>query len=65
MNVAYWLYLQAYFENLEGFDLSQVGETFTVRLVKTNTVDQEAIKKFAIYRDDVIRQVQGIIRHDA
>ncbi len=65
MNVAYWLYLQAYFENLEGFDLSQVGETFTVRLLKTNTVDQEAIKKFAIYRDDVIRQVQGIIRHDA
>lgn len=65
LNVAYWLYLQAYFENLEGFDLSQVGETFTVRLLKANTVDQEAIKKFAIYRDDVIRQVQGIIRYDA
>ncbi|KAB8315054.1 DUF4365 domain-containing protein [Tolypothrix campylonemoides VB511288] len=65
LDVAYWLYLQAYFENLEGFDLSQVGQSVTVRLPKKNLVDQEAIKKFARYRDDVLRQIKGVIRHDA
>lgn len=64
LDVAYWLYLQAYFENLEGFDLSQVGQFITVRLLKKNLVDQEAIKKFARYRDDVLRQIKGVIRHD-
>ena len=49
-DVAYWLYLQAYFENWEGFDLSQVGETVTVHLPKANRVDREAIKQFARYR---------------
>ncbi|MDJ0799015.1 MAG: DUF4365 domain-containing protein [Calothrix sp. MO_167.B12] len=64
-NVSYWLYLQAYFESLEGFDLSTIGETFTVRLSKTNILNEEVIKKFAKYRDDVLRQLQGVIRHNA
>lgn len=45
LDVAYWLYLQAYFENWQGFDLSQVRETITVRLPKVHIVDREAIKK--------------------
>lgn len=52
LDVAYWLYLQAYFENWQGFDLSQVRETITVRLPKVHIVDREAIKRFARYRDD-------------
>lgn len=64
-DVAYWLYLQAYFENWEGFDLSRVGETVTVHLPKANRVDREAIKQFARYRDDVLRQIHEVIRHNA
>jgi len=64
-DVAYWLYLQSYFENWEGFNLSQVGETVTVHLPKANRVDREAIKQFARYRDDVLRQIQDVIRHNA
>ncbi|MDJ0619947.1 MAG: DUF4365 domain-containing protein [Calothrix sp. MO_192.B10] len=64
-NVSYWLYLQAYFESLEGFDLSTIGETFTVRLSKTNILNEEAIKKFAKYRDDILKQLRGVIRHNA
>ncbi|MEC4818158.1 MAG: DUF4365 domain-containing protein [Scytonema sp. PMC 1069.18] len=60
---AYWLYLQAYFESLEGFDLSKVGESVTVRLSKNNRLDQQAIKKFARFRDEVLNQLQGVIRH--
>jgi hypothetical protein len=42
LDIAYWLYLQAYFENWPGFDLSKVGESVTVHLPKTNILDQEA-----------------------
>lgn len=44
---AYWLYLQAYFESLEKFDLSQAGNSVTVRLPKDNILNQQAIKIFA------------------
>ena len=65
MDIAYWLYLQAYFENLEGFDLSQVGETVTVYLPKANIIDRESIKQFARYRNNILTQLQGVIRHNA
>lgn len=64
MDIAYWLYLQAYFENLEGFNFSQIGETVTVRIPKTNIVDREAIKKFARYKENVLSQLKGVIRHN-
>ena len=64
-DVAYWLYLQAYFENLVNFDLTQVGETITVHLPKENVVDQVAIRAFAWYKDDVLNQIQGVIHHNA
>ncbi|MCE2719138.1 MAG: DUF4365 domain-containing protein [Anabaena sp. 49628_E55] len=63
LDIAYWLYLQAYFENWAGFDLSKVGESVTVHLPKTNILDQEAIKKFAEYRNCILNQLQGVIRH--
>lgn len=46
-DIAYWLYLQAYFEAMVNFDLSRVGATVTVNLSKKNTVNSEAIAKFA------------------
>jgi Domain of unknown function (DUF4365) len=63
-NEAYWLYLQAYFENLEKFDLRQVRDSMVVRVPKKNIINQEAIKKFATFKNDVIKQLRGIVRHD-
>ncbi|UBF24533.1 DUF4365 domain-containing protein [Kovacikia minuta CCNUW1] len=62
-DMAYWLYLQAYFENQPGFDLSQIGETATVHLRKANIVNQAAIRKFAEYKQDILAQLQEVIRH--
>ncbi|GEM_PF-2756815 len=45
--------------------LSKIGSTFTVRLSQGNILDEEAIKKFAKYRDDVLKQLRGVIRHNA
>ncbi|KAM3103610.1 DUF4365 domain-containing protein [Phormidesmis sp. 146-12] len=63
-DVAYWLYVQAYFEQLTISDLPQTGETVTVYLSKQNILDQEAIRTFARYRDIVLQQLQGVIHHD-
>jgi hypothetical protein len=61
---AYWLYLQAYFESIEGFDLSQVGESVTVRLSKDNILNQNAIAIFAKFKSDILNQLKGVIRHN-
>lgn len=62
---AYWLYVQAYFESEPEFDLGSAGETVTVHLPKANVLHQQSIRTMARYRDDVLRQVQGVIRHYA
>ncbi|NEQ14973.1 DUF4365 domain-containing protein [Moorena sp. SIO2C4] len=63
LDLAYWLYLQAYFENWENFDPWQMEETITVNLPKKNIINQNAIKKFARYKNDVLRQLPGVIRY--
>jgi Domain of unknown function (DUF4365) len=65
VNLAYWLYVQAFFERQVGFDLSQMGDTVTVHLPTSNIVNQEAIRQFARYKEDVLTQIQGVIRHYA
>lgn len=62
-DLAYWLYVQAYFERQLGFDLAQVGETVTVYLPTSNILNQEAVRQFAQYKGNVLAQVQGVIRH--
>jgi Domain of unknown function (DUF4365) len=62
-NLAYWLYIQAYFERQFGFNLTQGGETVTVYLLTGNILSQEAIHQFARYKENVLTQVQGVIRH--
>ncbi|MUG95947.1 DUF4365 domain-containing protein [Scytonema sp. UIC 10036] len=60
---AYWLYLQAYFESLEEFDISKIRESVTIRLPKDNILNQQASEKFAKFKNDVLNQLQGVIRH--
>jgi hypothetical protein len=62
-DLAYWLYIQSYFEHQFGFDLAQVGETITVYLPTRNILNQEAIRLFARYKANVLTQIQGVIRH--
>ncbi len=61
---AYWLYLQAYFERLENFDLSKIGETITAYIPKNNILTQENIDKFAKYKNDLLKQIRGVIKHE-
>ena len=63
---AYWLYLQAYFEQLENFNLSQVNQVITIYIYisKENIVNQQSIQKFAQYKNSIIQQLKGVIHHE-
>jgi hypothetical protein len=61
---AYWLYVQAYFESLPGFDLKRAGETVTVRVPTSNVLDPGAIRAFARYRDQILAQMKGRVTHE-
>jgi len=58
-DIAYWLYVQAYFERRHGFSLDQMGHTVTVRIPKFNVLDEAVVKQFARLKNDVLRQTGG------
>jgi hypothetical protein len=61
--IAYWLYIQAYFTRQLGFDVARTGKTVTVHVPKSNVVDQAAIRRFAEFKADVARQTKGAVHH--
>jgi hypothetical protein len=61
---AYWLYVQAYFEKLSGFQRNQAAETVTVRMPITNVLRPGAMRTFARYRDRILVQVEGKVTHE-
>jgi hypothetical protein len=63
--VAYWLYVQAYFENQPSFNLAKVGKELTVHLPRSNVVDRAVMKRFARFRDDVVAQIKREVWHHA
>jgi hypothetical protein len=62
-DVAYWLYLQRYFECLSGFNLFQAGQTITVHLPMSQILTPIAVQQFASFRDHVLGQMGGGIQH--
>ncbi|HZP83353.1 MAG TPA: DUF4365 domain-containing protein [Chthonomonadaceae bacterium] len=63
-DIAYWLYVQAYFEALPDFRLAEVGETVTVHLKRAQIVNEDTVRTFASYKDNVLRQIRGVVRHE-
>ena len=59
---AYWLYVQAYFERMANFDLSRVGKTITVSVPTANKLTAGAVRRFALFRDSISDQWEGIHR---
>jgi hypothetical protein len=66
-DVAYWLYVQAYFARLGDFSLPAAGDIVVVHLQKSNVVNDEAIRRFGQYKNAILRQVRrmgGIEHHE-
>ena len=63
-DVAYWLYVQAYFAQQPDFRLAAAGETITVHLKRDRIVNENAIRAFARFKESIARQIQGVSHHD-
>jgi Domain of unknown function (DUF4365) len=61
---AYWLYVQAYFQQ-QGIEISTLSETYTLHLKKQNILGTETIQKFAAYKDAILQQSQEVIHYEA
>ncbi|MGG6268448.1 DUF4365 domain-containing protein [Leptolyngbya sp. AN03gr2] len=62
--VAYWLYVQAYFRQ-QGIEVASLKETHTLHLKKRNILNAEAIQQFVTYKNSVLQQCQEIIHDEA
>lgn len=63
-DVAYWLYVQAYFEKQTDFVPAKVGEQVTVHVPKANAVNEAAIRRFSQFRERICRQARKVVRHE-
>jgi len=61
--IAYWTYIQAYFEE-KCISLETINqETFTIHFEKKNIVNTKAIMKWKEYKDNVLSQINRYIKH--
>ncbi len=63
-DVAYWVYLQAYFQHQSSFDLTLAGDTTTVYLSQENVVSGDTMRLFARYKVNVLSQRPERIHYD-
>jgi hypothetical protein len=62
-NVAFWLYVQRYFEKQPDFNLFTAGKTVQVRIPITQVLDVGAVSQFAQFLDEVLQQTEGRVDH--
>lgn len=63
-DVAYWQYVQAYFESKVGRRINSTAQkSVTVHLPITNVLDKGAIQKFVGFKNNVLSQLDRKIRH--
>src|SRR5262249_31767129 len=62
---AFWLYLQAYFEQQADVNPRLVGNTLTLYLNRDNVVDPAAMRQFAAFKTRILEQRRGIIHYDS
>lgn len=62
-DLAYWIYVQAHFSRQSDLDLRRLSAHVTVHIPRTSLVDQDAIRTFARFRDNVRDPLKGVIHH--
>jgi len=52
--------VQSHFRRQEGFNLFTAGKTVTVRMPIKNVVDTSAVRRFAHFRNRIVKQLQEV-----
>jgi hypothetical protein len=63
VDVAYWLYVQAYFESLQHVDLDKERGRLTIRIPRENVISAASFEQFAECRDTILAQLRRVVRH--
>jgi Domain of unknown function (DUF4365) len=63
-DVAYWLYVQSYFRRQKPFNLFAAAKTVTLWIPTANVVAETAMRRFAGFRDRVVRQMGEVIHEE-
>jgi hypothetical protein len=63
-DAAFWLYVQQYFALQGKSALRREQNSVTVKLPAENILDDAAVRQFSQFRNKVLAQVFGVIRHD-
>lgn len=63
IETAYWLYVQQYLRTIKGFDLNKIGDTYTLRIPKTNIVDQSAFKTMRNFKTNTLKELVSVITY--
>ncbi len=62
-DVAYWLYIQAYFAGQPRGTLFRAGATVRVRIPTNQVFNPQAVRQIAGYRDRILNQMDEVIDH--
>lgn len=57
-NTACWVHVQDYFQRQAGFNLFRANQTVTIRVPASQVLDEEAVRGFAIIRDQTYAQLR-------
>jgi hypothetical protein len=63
-DVAFWLYVQRYFDGVPGFDLTRYGERVSIAIPCANVLDRRAMRDFAKAKNAIAAKFRGVLRHD-
>jgi hypothetical protein len=57
---AYWLYVQEHFQSGRAGRFDRAGAKMTVHIPRTNVVTPAAMRGFAVFRDRILLQLEGL-----
>lgn len=63
-DLAYWLYVQAYFAKRRDFQLHRIGADITVHIPRANVFNGDALDQLVGFRDKLLAQMTGVVHHD-
>ena len=62
-DVAYWLHIQAYFQNRWDFELGKAARQVSVSIPRTHVLDRKAMKEIAAKKNDIVLELRGGTHH--
>ena len=62
-DLAYWVFVKAYFDGLPGFDLARCAERVTVRIPRANVLDRGAMTTLARLKNELAARNREKIIH--